>query len=169
MSFKESFYHMSPALHEVDEIFTLRIKSTDYLGDQIGSILERNRPDFSISRLEAIFLNDSDDFSTHGILQNGYIYRVQAIGEIQTHNNYWLGVLQKRYSHKHLHKVIASAEHADLEDDEIARNYWNGTEASEGRQEFLAKSLKIIKRLTEKPVSPSYNSPLNKDLREIRN
>ena len=164
----KSYYHMSPNLHNAGEILKPSTRRIDYLGTKIGSILECNRPSRCISRLEAIYLNDSNDFTAHGILTEGYIYKVEAIGEIQTHYNHWLGILQRRYPVKGSQTSISGANYSILNDDDIAMNYWNGTKTDEGRQEFLVKSLKIVERLTEHRVPPSFNSPFNKALRKVR-
>lgn len=92
---------------------------------------------------------------------------MKPIGNVSSHHNFWFGILQKRHSGKYDQKNSPITDVTQLADDQIAKNYWNEIEDSVGRWEHLVQSLEIIERLTDDPVTPSHNKPLNKTIRKI--
>jgi hypothetical protein len=142
MTQERIFYHMSPKKLELFAV--LRPSDKPHLDPAIEKLLECHRPNSSISRSEAVYLSETEEASRHGLpYDEGYVHLVEAIGEVQRRDNYWIGQLQARH---HPNPRLARLKDKSLDhlsDEGIASRYFAGEASRKPNWEIVARSAKV--------------------------
>jgi len=160
------YYHASENIHKIGEVLQPRPHGLDWIektlgpitGKGFGSFMESQRDHSAnpISRLNAIYMCSTNDFSCQVVSRYKHIYLVAPLTEPTPHDNVWLGVLQYRRIKDKSSKIT---HHASLDlkiqsrfadkkyghfvesDEELADNYWKGKSTPTPCWEFLTDSL----------------------------
>ena len=144
------YYHMSPKLYAVgDEISG---NGRDKVDSRIEDELEARKPEGFLARRDAMYCRPTTDFSRCGIVNAGYIYRVQPKGALQRHDLNWLGDMQKallrlKYAGNSLFKNYPEWNDALIE--RCCGPYWKHEASDSPVWEFLTPSVTIVKVVSD--------------------
>lgn len=132
---------------------------------KVEDILERYKPTEKLSRNEAVNMRDDRNFSMMGIdaYDEGYVHQVQPLGDVTEHDVEWIGALQRRYPKS---GMPIKEKYADLSDQELAENYWNGVKSKFPSMEFHATEATVI-NVDDQPLAVRP-SAMEEALRMVR-
>jgi hypothetical protein len=152
------FYRMAQEKRDVG--FSFKGTGSKYLGEDIETLLEENRPADRLSRSEATFVSASQDVSKMGLpYREGYLHVVEPVGKFEQRDTAWLGELQKRRPVNQTHaSLIKDARLGHLSDEEIAEKYNTGEPTAKPEWEYLTSEA-IVLKVDEKPRPVRPNSP----------
>jgi hypothetical protein len=151
----KQFFHMSANIYTAgDEI---RGNGRDKVDARIEDELEARRPDDALSRRDAVYCLESTDFTVCGVVEPGYIYRVEPSGEPQRRDFAWIGEMQKALLRIKYPQYKEMNKYPDWNADLIEKccsGYWSGAATQTPGWEFLAPSCTVVEVVSSELVDP---------------
>lgn len=146
---------MSPNLYSVG--FKLRGNGQDKVDRRIEKELEARRPEKAFSRRDAVYSLDHTDFTVCGVVNPGYIYRVEPCADPQRWDFSWIGEMQKALLKLKYPEFAGMTKYPTWNAHLIAEccsRYWLGSATETPGWEFLAPSYTVVEVVARKLVGP---------------
>lgn len=150
------YFHISAAPYLIGQ--EVPGNGRDKIDPRIEDALEATKPDGMLSRRDAVYFRPGPDFSVCGIVNAGYIYAVEPVGNVQKHDLMWIGEMQKallkeKYPDRAYFQCYPDWDDALIE--KCCDAYWKGTASDSPVWEYLSPSFTVAEILSDKPVIAS--------------
>ncbi len=139
----KTYYRISVIKHDRGEIMRGRGKRPLEEKEAIvEEILNRYRPVNCPDRGDSVYMREDREFNAVGVaFYEGYVHKVEAIGNVYQRDTTWIGMLQMRH---HKVAVLRKDKCPELSDAELAEKYWNGAASKTPAWEWVANQARVI-------------------------